>query len=136
MTNLLKSLSIAGLLALTAGTASAQGLNFSVGVADDRPSRMERRMERDMRDDGDIRIERRRGIDDVSSVRRRVIEEDDTPVVSRRIIERRVMRPAPTRVVCRTEIQRTVRANGVIVTRPREVCRTQTVSTSRRVFVD
>jgi hypothetical protein len=42
-----------------------------------------------------------------------------------RVIERRIIRPAPRRV-CRTEIRETVRPNGVVVRRPVQVC------TSRR----
>ena len=42
-----------------------------------------------------------------------------------RVIERRVIRPAPRRTVCRTEMRETVRPNGVVVRRPTEVCRTR-----------
>src|SRR5688572_28511887 len=96
MRNLLKPLTVAGLLAITAGTASAQSLNLRIGIGDDRGGRIERR--------SDDRYDRRWDRD--------------------RYVERRIYRPAPRRVVCRTEIRRVYRGNGVVVTRPRQVCRT------------
>lgn len=56
------------------------------------------------------------------------------PRYRERIIERRVMRPAPRRTVCRTVVRERVRPNGVVVRRPVEECRT--VVGSRRVYVD
>ena len=47
---------------------------------------------------------------------------DRRPVVERRYIERRVVRPRG-RLVCRTVIRERVRPNGVVVRRPTEVCR-------------
>lgn len=47
----------------------------------------------------------------------------DRPVVERRVIERRTMRPMRARTVCRTVIRERVRPNGVVVRRPTEVCR-------------
>jgi len=47
----------------------------------------------------------------------------DRPVVERRVIERRTMRPMRARTVCRTVIRERVRPNGVVVRRPSEVCR-------------
>ena len=53
----------------------------------------------------------------------------DRPYVERRIyreprvIERRIVRPAPRRTVCRTEYRERIRPNGVVVRRPVEVCR-------------
>jgi hypothetical protein len=48
----------------------------------------------------------------------------DRDRVERRVIERRIIRPAPRRV-CRTEIRERIRPNGVIVRRPVEVCTTR-----------
>jgi hypothetical protein len=48
--------------------------------------------------------------------------------------ERRIVRPARTRTVCRTMIREHVRRNGVVVRRPTEVCRQ--VVAGRRVYVD
>lgn len=48
----------------------------------------------------------------------------DRDRVERRVIERRVYRPAPRRV-CRTEIREHVRPNGVVVRRPVQVCTTR-----------
>ena len=49
----------------------------------------------------------------------------DRDRVERRVIERRIIRPAPRRTVCRTEIRERIRPNGVVVRRPVEVCRTR-----------
>ncbi len=62
----------------------------------------------------------------------RVVQE--RPAYRERIIERRVVRPARTRTVCRTVIRERVRANGVVVRRPVEECRQ--VIAGRRVYVD
>jgi hypothetical protein len=45
------------------------------------------------------------------------------PAYRERVIERRVVRPARTRTVCRTVIRERVRPNGVVVRRPVEECR-------------
>ncbi|HEY8380848.1 MAG TPA: hypothetical protein VIL09_01735 [Microvirga sp.] len=106
MRNLLKMLAVAGLVAVTGGAAHAQGINLRIGV-----------------DDGPRRIERR------------VIDRDyRRPVTSRRVIERRIVRPAPVRTVCRTVIRERVRPNGVVVRRPTEVCRR--VVAGRRTYID
>ena len=55
-------------------------------------------------------------------------------VVRDRIVERRVVRPARTRTVCRTVIRDRVRPNRVVVRRPIEECRR--VIAGRRVYVD
>ena len=55
-------------------------------------------------------------------------------VVRSRIVERRVVRPARSRLVCRTVIRERVRRNGVVVRRPIEECRR--VYAGRRVYVD
>ena len=49
-------------------------------------------------------------------------------MVRSRIVERRVVRPARSRLVCRTAIRERVRASGVVVRRPTGEC--------RRVYVD
>ena len=56
------------------------------------------------------------------------------PAYRERIVERRVVRPARTRTVCRTVIRERVRPNGVVVRRPVEECRQ--VVAGRRVYVD
>ncbi|WP_170285050.1 hypothetical protein [Microvirga aerophila] len=63
-----------------------------------------------------------------------VREVRERPSVSRHVIERRIVRPARTRTVCRTVIRERVRGNGVVVRRPTEVCRQ--VVAGRRVYVD
>ena len=65
---------------------------------------------------------------------RLVQEHHHRPAYRERVIERRVVRPARTRTVCRTVIRERVRANGVIVRRPVEECRQ--VIAGRRVYVD
>lgn len=57
------------------------------------------------------------------------------PHYRERVIERRVVRPARTRTVCRTVMEERVRRNGVVVRRPVEHCR-QVVAGGRRVYVD
>jgi hypothetical protein len=65
----------------------------------------------------------------------RVVREvRERPSFERRVVERRIVRPARTRTVCRTVIREHVRRNGVVVRRPAEVCRQ--VVAGRRVFVD
>ena len=65
----------------------------------------------------------------------RVVQDHDHgPRYRERVIERRVVRPARTRTVCRTVIRERVRANGVVVRRPIEECRQ--VIAGRRVYVD
>ncbi len=54
--------------------------------------------------------------------------------VYRERVERRYMRPARTRTVCRTVMEERVRRNGDIVRRPVERCRE--VAGGRRVYVD
>lgn len=143
MNNLLKSLSIAALVAVGATAASAQDLNFRIGVGDDRPTRAERveRLERRNFDrDDDVVVRNRIDRDDNVVVRRRIERDDDVvvrnrfvePVAERRIIERRIVRPV-ARTVCRTEIRRTFRPNGVVVTRPVQICRQS--APSRRVII-
>lgn len=61
--------------------------------------------------------------------------ERDRPVYRERVIERRVVRPARTRTVCRTVMEERVRPSGVVVRRPVERCR-QVVAGGRRVYVD
>ena len=60
--------------------------------------------------------------------------EENRPAYRERVIERRVVRPARTRTVCRTVMEERVRRNGVIVRRPVERCRE--VVAGRRVYVD
>jgi hypothetical protein len=55
---------------------------------------------------------------------RMVQEHHHGPRFHERVIERRVMRPAPRRTVCRTVVRERVRPNGVVVRRPVEECRT------------
>ena len=65
----------------------------------------------------------------------RVVQEHNHgPRYRERIIERRVVRPARTRTVCRTVMEERVRPSGVVVRRPVERCRE--VVASRRVYVD
>jgi hypothetical protein len=148
MNNLLKSLSIAALVAVGATAASAQDLNFRIGVGDDRPTRAERveRLERRNFDrDDDVVVRNRIDRDDDVVVRRRIERDDDVVVrnrfvepvaerriIERRIIERRIVRPV-ARTVCRTEVRRTFRPNGVVVTRPVQICRQS--APSRRVII-
>ncbi|SCY17202.1 hypothetical protein [Microvirga guangxiensis] len=96
MRKILGILAVAGFTALSAGTASAQGVGVSIGP------------------DG-VRLEERR------------------PVYRERV-ERRYVRPARTRTVCRTVMEERVRRNGDVVRRPVERCRE--VVGSRRVYVD
>lgn len=56
------------------------------------------------------------------------------PAYREHIVERRVVRPARTRTVCRTVMEERVRRNGVVVRRPVERCRQ--VVAGRRVYVD
>lgn len=98
MRKLLGILAVAGLTAIGAGTASAQGVGVHVGP-------------------GGVHLTQ------------------DRPGYRGRAVERRVVRPARTRTVCRTEYRERVRRNGVVVRRPVEVCR-QVVSGGRRVYVD
>lgn len=58
----------------------------------------------------------------------------DRPAYRERVIERRVVRPARTRTVCRTVMEERVRPSGVVVRRPVERCRE--VVAGRRVYVD
>lgn len=143
MRNLLKSLSVAALVAMGATAVSAQDLNFRVGIGDDRPTRAERveRLERRNIDrDDDVVVRRRMERNDDVVVRNRMDRDDDVvvrnrfvePVAERRIIERRVVRPV-ARTVCRTEVRRTFRPNGVVVTRPVQICRQS--APSRRVII-
>jgi hypothetical protein len=64
----------------------------------------------------------------------RVVQDHHRPAYRDRVIERRVVRPASTRTVCRTVMEERVRRNGVVVRRPVERCR-ETVA-GRRVYVD
>ncbi|WP_445501224.1 hypothetical protein [Microvirga sp. G4-2] len=97
MRKILGVLALAGLTAMGAGAASAQGVGVRIGP-------------------NGVRIEENR------------------PAYRERIIERRVVRPARTRTVCRTEYRERVRPSGVVVRRPVEICR-QVVG-GRRVYVD
>ncbi|MXQ13455.1 hypothetical protein [Microvirga makkahensis] len=97
MRKILGVLAAAGLAALGAGTASAQGVGVHIGP-------------------GGVHLTQ------------------DRPVYRERIVERRYVRPARTRTVCRTEYRERVRPNGVVVRRPVEVCRR--VVGARRVYVD
>jgi hypothetical protein len=97
MRKILGVLAVAGLTALSAGAASAQGVDVRIGP-------------------GGVSVER------------------DRPVYRERV-ERRYVRPARARTVCRTEYRERVRGNGVVVRRPVEVCR-QVVAGGRRVYVD
>ncbi|MBM6580908.1 hypothetical protein ILT44_12005 [Microvirga sp. BT689] len=60
--------------------------------------------------------------------------EQNRPEYRERVIERRVVRPARTRTVCRTVMEERVRPSGVVVRRPVERCRE--VVAGRRVYVD
>ena len=60
--------------------------------------------------------------------------EQNRPAYRERVIERRVVRPARTRTVCRTVMEERVRPSGVVVRRPVERCRE--VVAGRRVYVD
>ena len=156
MRKLLKLLMIGASLTV-AGAASAQSVNVQVDVDDnsrrvqrhfaqdfDGDRRVQRRFQRDLTDDDGRairRVERRYDRDDDDGrVIRRVERRFDmdvarpVPVVSRRVIERRVVVPARTRTVCRMVMRERVRPSGVIVRRPVEVCRE--VVAGRRVFVD
>ncbi|MBL0403488.1 hypothetical protein JKG68_05875 [Microvirga aerilata] len=65
----------------------------------------------------------------------RVVQErHHAPRYRERVIERRVVRPARTRTVCRTVMEERVRPSGVVVRRPVERCRE--VVAGRRVYVD
>ena len=75
---------------------------------------MERRERIERRNFNDVTVRRRFDRDDDVVVRRRF-----APVVERRFIERRPV----ARTFCRTEIRRTFRRNGVVVTRPVQICR-------------
>ena len=129
MRHLLRAIGITGLLALMAGTASAQDFGVRIGVdwSDDRFERRERRIER--------RIGRE-DFDDRPAVRvRRVEEYDDVRPRGRIVEERRIIRrAAPVRTVCRNEIRERIRPDGAYVRKPVQVCR-QIVG-ARRVFVD
>jgi hypothetical protein len=106
MRKMLSLMAVAGLMAFGSGAASAQ--SFEVRIGDPGPRH---------------RV-----------VERRIVRDYDRPVVRRRVVERRrIVRPR-TRTVCRTVIRERVRANGVVVRRPTEVCRQQVVG--RRVYVD
>jgi hypothetical protein len=62
-------------------------------------------------------------------------ERHHRPYYRDRVVERRVVRPARTRTVCRTVMEERVRPSGVVVRRPVERCR-QVVAGGRRVYVD
>ena len=94
-------LAAAGLVVLSAGAASAQGVDVRIGPSGVR-----------------VAQERHRG-----------------PYYRDRVVERRVVRPARTRTVCRTVMEERVRPSGVVVRRPVERCR-QVVAGGRRVYVD
>ena len=66
----------------------------------------------------------------------RLVQDHDRhgPRYRERVIERRVVRPARTRTVCRTVMEERVRPSGVVVRRPVERCRE--VVAGRRVYVD
>ena len=64
----------------------------------------------------------------------RLVQDHHGPRYRERIIERRVIRPARTRTVCRTVMEERVRPSGVVVRRPVERCRE--VVAGRRVYVD
>ena len=82
-------LAAAGLVVLSAGAASAQGVDVRIGPSG-------------------VRVEQ---------------ERHHSPRYRERIVERRVVRPARTRTVCRTVMEERVRRNGVVVRRPVERCR-------------
>jgi len=143
MRKLLTTLMIGASMAV-AGAASAQSVNVQVDVDDNGPRRIERHLSRDAFD-GPVRLERRvqRGLvedDDDVRVTRRIERRYDVdvvrpvPVVSRRIVERRIVVPPRMRTVCNTVIRERIRPNGVVVRRPVEVCRQ--VPAGRRVLVD
>jgi hypothetical protein len=94
-------LAAAGLVVLSAGAASAQGVDVRIGPSGVR-----------------VAQERLHG-----------------PSYRDRVVERRVVRPARTRTVCRTVMEERVRPSGVVVRRPVERCR-QVVAGGRRVYVD
>jgi hypothetical protein len=139
MRKLLATLMIAAPLSI-AGTASAQSVNVEVDVDGDGPRRIERRLSQDDFDGPRLHRRAQRDlIDDNEDVRvvRRVERRYDTdiaPVVSRRIVQRRVVVPPRMRTVCRTVVRERIRPSGVVVRRPVEICRE--VVAGRRVFVD
>jgi hypothetical protein len=98
MRKILGILAVAGLTALGAGTASAQGVGVHIGPSG-------------------VHVTQQR------------------PAYREHIVERRYVRPARTRTVCRTEYRERVRPSGVVVRRPVEICR-QVVVGGRRVYVD
>jgi hypothetical protein len=106
MRKLLGILATAGLIAFGSGVASAQEFNVRVGVGDQGPRH--HRVVREVR--------------------------DERPSYRDRVVERRRFERPRTRTVCRTVIRERVRANGVVVRRPTEVCRQ--VVAGRRVYVD
>ena len=83
-------LAAAGLVVLSAGAASAQGVDVRIGPSGVR-----------------VAQERHHG----------------HGYRGERVIERRVVRPARTRTVCRTVMEERVRRGGVVVRRPVERCR-------------
>ena len=93
MRRLLLPLLAAGILGLGSAGASAQGFDVRIGVGDPGYRTVQRRVYRDY-DDG----------------------------YYGRVVERRYVRPGPSRVVCRTVIRERVRPSGVVVRRPVEVC--------------
>ena len=98
-------LAAAGLMVLGAGAASAQGVDVRIGPSGVRVAQ-ERHYGHGYRDG-----------------------------YRERVVERRVVRPARTRTVCRTVMEERVRPSGVVVRRPVERCR-QIVAGGRRVYVD
>jgi len=105
MRKILGVLAMAGLVTFGSGAASAQGFNVRIGVGDDGPRSY-----------------------------RTVRERYDAPRYRQRVIERRVVRPAPMRTVCRVVYRERVRGNGTVVRRPTEVCRQ--VVAGRRSYYD
>jgi hypothetical protein len=106
MRNVLKTLGLAAALTVSAGVASAQDFGVQIGIGDNSPRRVERRI---------IREER--------PIERRIIREE-RPVVRRGVVEERVIRrPARTRTVCTTRTRETVTPSGRVIRRPVEVCR-------------
>jgi hypothetical protein len=103
MTNWLRAALAAGVLAVSAGAVNAQGVELRLDTGD-RYERVQR--DRDRFDRDDLRSVQYRDYD-----RPRYRDRD-------RMRDRRRVRE-----VCRTEVRRRVRPNGVVVERPVRVCR-------------
>lgn len=105
MRKILGILAAAGMVTFGAATASAQDVSVRFGIGDHAP-------------------------------RHHVVREVyGRPAYRDRVVERRIVRRAPVRTVCRTVIRERVRPSGVVVRRPVEECR-RVYAGGRRVYVD